>query len=129
MTFTTPLDLIAVNDHHPLPQEQSLFSALHFVPAAIDLTVPRLPPPRTPLDILTSLPAVRSRKPQLLLHLHEPPAPKPFSTPKPGRRITWLPVVLRASAPPHTLPFHPNLALWILTPPGGGGGQRSRLLH
>lgn len=73
VTFTTLTVLITFND---LPSPQKLlFSALHFVPTAIDRTVPGLRPARTTLDMSTSVPAVRTLKAPTSAHLPEPIAP------------------------------------------------------
>lgn len=86
VTFTTLMLLITFND---LPSPQKLlFSALHFVPTAIDRTVPGLRPACTTLDMSTSVPAIRTPKAPTSVHLPEPLAPpSPPQPPNPGRSI------------------------------------------
>ena len=110
VTFTTPVELITFNDHRPPPPGRITLLSLTLRPGSNRLNLPPASPePSAPLRHLHQF--VRGpdpESPDFCLHVPELPAPKPFSTPKHGRSITWLPAVLRVPAPPHTSPLSPR---------------------
>ena len=109
VTFTTLLELIAFNDHRPLPPGRITLLLVTLRPSSNRLNLPPgLRRPRTPLDIFTSLSAVPSLR-----------VPTPASRPWAARPQALLnsqtrpqhhpaPAVLRVRAPPHTSPLSPR---------------------
>ena len=125
VTFTTPLELIACNDHRPPPPGRITLLSLTLRPGSNRLNLPPTSPgPSAPLDIFTSLSAVPTlRAPTPAFTSLSCPPPSPSQLPNTAAASPGSPLSY-ASRRRHTpRPFHPDLALRILTPPRGGGWQ------